>query len=97
MQMIHYYLRGQILEQAIVLKSVVRIKINFNKSQLLFLGNKDIRKSIIEKILRCGKGKFPILYLGIPIRPEKLRREDWMGLIERKAKDWMDGKVGCYR
>lgn len=29
MQMIHYYLRGQILEQAIVLKSVVRIKDKF--------------------------------------------------------------------
>lgn len=38
--------------------------------------------NIVERILGCERGTFPIKYLGIPIKPSKLTKEDWRTLIE---------------
>lgn len=51
------------MDQAIQLKWILhmfelwsRLRINFNKSQLLFLGERDLSTKIIEKIMDC-KGR----------------------------------------
>lgn len=71
------------------------LKVNGHKSQLIFLGDVDNRGAAIEKILGCTRGEFPILYLSIPIRPGRLRKEDWLGLLEKfqkRLKGWQ-GKL----
>ena len=37
-------------------------------------------------ILNCNLGFLPFMYLGLPIKPTSLTREDWQPLIERIEK-----------
>lgn len=49
------------------------MKINFNKSALVFLGE---RNQFISGIWRCKEGRFPIKYLGLSIQAGKLKKRD---------------------
>lgn len=47
----------------------------------------------------CHKGEFPLLYLGVPIRPTKLKHDDWKGAclsrggrLIKLIEDWLVGK-----
>lgn len=45
---------------------------------------------IVEKILGCSRGEFPIKYLGVPVRRTKLK-EDWTRIIkhiQKKLEGW---------
>lgn len=51
----------------------------------------DINGWIVESILGCKKTIFPIKYLGVLLRQNKLKREDWIEVIEmiqRKLEGW---------
>lgn len=51
----------------------------------------DAKATLIERIFRCMGGKFPVMYLGkfpvmyleIPIRPDRLRKENWSHIIAK--------------
>lgn len=52
------------------------LKINYDKSHIIFMGKIDVYYLIIEKIIGCPRGVFSIKYLGVPLRETKLRKED---------------------
>lgn len=38
--------------------------------------------------------KFPLIYLGISLRPTRLKHDDWQPQINKKLiRDWPDGRV----
>lgn len=43
----------------------------------------DAKATLIERIFRCMGGKFPVMYLEIPIRPDRLRKENWSHIIAK--------------
>lgn len=43
--------------------------INYEKRQLIFIGDTNMSKMIIERILGCSRGTFPIKYLGYYYKP----------------------------
>lgn len=57
------------------------LKINYDQSYIYFLREVDMKSLIIEKVLECARGIFTIKYLGVPLRENRLRKEDWMGVI----------------
>lgn len=68
------------------------LKINFNKSEVIFLGNDVLRHQEYSKIFTCNKGDLPMRYLGIPIDQKHILNKDW-GQTEKK----MEKKVGCWQ
>lgn len=42
--------------------------------------------TLMASIFNCGEESYPIWYLGIPIRPGRSKRSDWLPLIERVEK-----------
>lgn len=66
------------------------LKINFNSS-LICLGEKILSIFFICSIFGCKEERFPIKYLGIPIKLGKLSKEDWNLLfdaMERRLEVW---------
>jgi hypothetical protein len=61
------------------------LKINFDKSKSILIGVRDGRKRIIENMLTCKMGEFPIKYLGLPISDIPLKVSD---------RDFLPEKVG---
>lgn len=53
------------------------MKINYDKSQILFLGEVVVKGVIVERILRCNRGEFPMKYVGVALRLTRLMKEDW--------------------
>lgn len=47
------------------------------------LGNSDHLGPSFSKLLNCKLSQFPISYLGIPLRPTKLLKTDWIPLINK--------------
>ena len=43
----------------------------------------ELFQSQIAAMMNCKAGKFPITYLGIPLRPHKLLLSDWQPLLEK--------------
>lgn len=74
------------------------MKIKYKKeSTHLFLGPLDLRSELIETSFYSIRGDFFINYLGILFMPEKLRKENWTGLLEKIVKGWRVGRVGSFR
>lgn len=78
------------------------LKINFHKSAVYLLENDEMRQSHLAASLNYKVSSFLLMYLGIPIRPGELLRNDWHGLlskIEKKLASWKgvvlsrDGKL----
>lgn len=59
------------------------LKINYNKSQIFFVGEIDMKAIIVEKILGCSRGEFPMKYLEVLIKKTSLKKEDWSNMIEK--------------
>lgn len=62
------------------------LHINFHKSSLFLLEYNEDKHLFLANALNCKQGYFPLTYLGIPLRPGRLLREDWLPLIERVDK-----------
>lgn len=63
------------------------LKINYNKSHIIFMGELNVDNVITEKIMGCTREGFPIKYLGVPLRGTKLRKENWTVIIEGTKKN----------
>lgn len=67
------------------------LKINRNKSELLYLGRNDRLGRRLASILGCKLGVFPTRYLGLPFTTRRLRKEDWWPVIdkvEERIEEW---------
>jgi hypothetical protein len=65
-------------------EQVSGIKINFDKSEIICVGNaQDSLESYLE-LFGCKQGDFPIKYLGLPIHFKKLRNYDW-SIVEKRV------------
>lgn len=40
------------------------------------MGETDVEDIIVERIIGCTKGEFPIKYLGLPLRETRIRKGD---------------------
>lgn len=71
------------------------LKINFHKSAFALLRKCNNSLSLIREIFRCEEATFPIKYMGITIKPERLSRQDWSLIfdsLERKLGE-LKGKL----
>ncbi|GKV35275.1 hypothetical protein SLEP1_g43574 [Rubroshorea leprosula] len=67
-------------------KLISRLKINFNKSQLIGIGVKDEWLEKMAWILCCKKGSLPFKYLGIPIGGRSGKLSLWKPVLEGVTK-----------
>ena len=58
-------------------ESIAGLKINFHKSEVMFLGTTIAEQQRIANMLNCKQGKFPFTYLGLPIGAKALTARDW--------------------
>jgi hypothetical protein len=67
-------------------EQVSRMRINYQKSELIPLCLEEEETKFYADILGCVVGNFPIKYLGMSLHYEKLRREDIQPLIDKILK-----------
>ncbi|GKV49720.1 hypothetical protein SLEP1_g56454 [Rubroshorea leprosula] len=70
---------------------VSRLKINFNKSQLISIGVKEEWLEKMAWVLCCKKGSLPFKYLGIPIGGRSGKLSFWKPVLEgvtKKLSTW---------
>ncbi|OAY67736.1 putative ribonuclease H protein [Ananas comosus] len=59
------------------------MKINREKSELYYLGQKAGKGVRLANILECRTGAFPTNYLGLPLSPRPPSKEAWRGIIQK--------------
>lgn len=62
------------------------LKINFHKSEMVRVGMEHDKIKLFEEIFTCGRGSFPIKYLGIPVDEKRLKNSDWNPLVGKMEK-----------
>ncbi|KAK1321991.1 putative ribonuclease H protein [Acorus calamus] len=62
------------------------LHINFDKSVLLPINVGDQGAHSLASIIGCTVGEFPCKHLGLPLVKKRLRKPDWMSLVERLGK-----------
>ncbi|XP_020252248.1 uncharacterized protein LOC109829595 [Asparagus officinalis] len=80
-------------EQLTVLKLILYcfelasgLQISFNKSVLIALENDESLQQGLATMMNCKSGSFPITYIGMPLRPGKLKKDDRSPLISKIEK-----------
>jgi hypothetical protein len=71
-----------------------RLKINFEKSEVLMIGGDSELASTYAEIFNCNTNVFPLKYLGVPISAGRLHVSDWNKLEEKTNKKldvWQGG------
>jgi hypothetical protein len=71
------------------------LKINFHKSELLCFSDAQDSAAAYADLFGCGKGQFPISYLGIPINYRRLTIAEWKLVeqrLQKRLSSWK-GKV----
>jgi hypothetical protein len=79
-------------------EKVSHMKINFNKSEFIPMNLEEGQIHEVAHVLCCSAGGLPLKYLGIPIRFEKLKRDDLQPVIDKlikKIAGWR-GKLLAY-
>jgi hypothetical protein len=64
-------------------EQLLGLKIKFHKSELFCFGEAKVEASSYAELFGCGKGQFPIRYLGIPIHYRRLTIAEWKLVDER--------------
>ncbi len=67
------------------------MKINRNKTELIYMGRHESRGRRLADTLGCKLGALPMQYLGLPLTDKQLRREDWrlvIGKLEKRIEGW---------
>lgn len=67
------------------------MKINYHKSEVFTVGLEENETIRVAKMLNCPIGKFPMKYLGLPISPDKILKQDLMFLphkMEKRLGNW---------
>lgn len=87
------------LEQARNLKRILGmfeimsgLKVNFHKSEVVCVWMEEERIKLFQEIFTCGRGKFPIKYLGIPVDEKMLKTEIgicWWGGWKKRMGGWL--------
>jgi hypothetical protein len=67
-------------------EKVFGMRINFHKSELIPLNLEHESVHEISHLLHCPVGSLPFRYLGVPIRFERLSREDLQHVINKLVK-----------
>ena len=70
------------------------MKVNYNKSDLLTLGTSEEEANTFAKLFCCNLGHFPIKYLGVPLSPLKLTRNQIQPFIDKIADRLPSWKAG---
>lgn len=65
---------------------VFSFKTNFHKSLVYQLDDNEEDCKRVSCLLNCQKVEYPLIYLGILVRPNKLIHDDWFPLINKIAK-----------
>jgi hypothetical protein len=63
-----------------------RMKINYDKSDLLTVGVDEDRANDFAKLFCCKRCDFPIKYLGVPLHFNKLTRKDLQPVVDKILK-----------
>lgn len=75
-----------------IFEQISGLKINFNKSEVICLGEATKNKEEYSKIFTCNIGNLPIKYLGIPINQKRIMNKDW-----KQTEEKMEKRVGCWQ
>jgi hypothetical protein len=59
------------------------LKINFMKSEFFVINGDDDIKMQYANLFDCQMGTFPMMYLGVPVSPFRMRIADWIRLEEK--------------
>jgi hypothetical protein len=70
-----------------IFEQMARLKINFDKSEVLLIGGDSELASDYAEIFNCNTNEFPLKYLGVPISGGRLHVCDWARLEEKSAKN----------
>lgn len=65
---------------------ILGMRINYHKSKIILVNMTNEELNSLADIFGCPVGVFPIKYLGIPLRYEKLSRNDLQPLIDKIIK-----------
>jgi hypothetical protein len=68
------------------------LKINYQKSEIIVMGEPEAEQARIANLLNCKKGSFPFIYIGLPISDRKLTVEQWLFLVRKmgaKIEPWL--------
>jgi hypothetical protein len=70
------------------------LEINFMKSEIFMInGDEDITMQYAS-LFDCQIGTFPILYIGVPVSPNRLHIADWKKKLEEKLDKRLDSWKG---
>jgi hypothetical protein len=70
-----------------VFEQLLDLKINFHKSELFYYEEAKEYHDQYTELFRCGMGKHPFKYLGIPMHYKKVNNADWKVVEEKIEKD----------
>jgi hypothetical protein len=79
-----------------IYEQISRLKINFEKSEILLIGGDNNLAVEYAEIFNCQIGMLPLRYMGVPIYARRLRVVDWAKLEEKSAKKldiWQGGSL----
>jgi hypothetical protein len=79
-----------------IYEQISRLKINFEKSEVLLIGGDNNLAVEYAEIFNCQIGMLPLRYMGVPIYARRLRVVDWAKLEEKSAKKldiWQGGSL----
>jgi hypothetical protein len=62
------------------------LKINFMKSEIFVINGDDDIAMQYANLFNCQIGSFPMMYLGVPVSPNRLHIADWRNLEEKLEK-----------
>jgi hypothetical protein len=65
-------------------KQLLGLKINFHNSELFCFGEAQDEVNAYADLFGCGKGQFPMRYLGIVIHHQRLTIVEWKQVEERQ-------------
>jgi hypothetical protein len=60
-----------------------RIRINYNKTELILLNLSQEEAAGLASLVGCKLFTFPLKYLGVPLSDDKLKNNDWKDLIDK--------------
>jgi hypothetical protein len=75
-----------------IYEMMASLKINFMKSEIFMINGDDDIKMQYANLFDCQIGTFPMMYLGVPVSPYRLRIADWIRLEEKFYKRLDSGK-----
>jgi hypothetical protein len=67
------------------------LKVNFGKSRLMGIGLDDSFFTVASNFLNCKLGRFPFIYLGLPVGANQMKEATWepvIKVLKRRLHSW---------